>query len=89
MFAPYRRGARNKTARPAEIRWHGAAASGASAKHRAVLDYTTILRGGKRYVQMSPRDAALHRTMIPIIGHIVLDDSRIEENFIRASGPGG
>jgi ribosome-associated protein len=27
--------------------------------------------------------------MIPIIGDIVLDDSRIEENFIRASGPGG
>jgi len=27
--------------------------------------------------------------MIPIIGHIVLDDSQIEESFIRASGPGG
>jgi protein subunit release factor B len=27
--------------------------------------------------------------MIPIIGDIVLDDSRIEESFIRASGPGG
>ncbi len=27
--------------------------------------------------------------MIPIIGHIVLDDSQIEENFIHASGPGG
>ncbi len=27
--------------------------------------------------------------MIPIIGDIVLDDSQIEENFIRASGPGG
>ena len=27
--------------------------------------------------------------MIPIIGDIVLDDSLIEESFIRASGPGG
>ncbi len=27
--------------------------------------------------------------MIQIIGDIVLDDSRIEENFIRSSGPGG
>lgn len=27
--------------------------------------------------------------MIPIIGDIVLDDSQIEERFIRASGPGG
>ena len=27
--------------------------------------------------------------MIPIIGDIVLDDSQIEESFIRASGPGG
>ncbi|HEY3911296.1 MAG TPA: alternative ribosome rescue aminoacyl-tRNA hydrolase ArfB [Stellaceae bacterium] len=27
--------------------------------------------------------------MIPIIGHIALDDSRVEESFIRASGPGG
>ncbi len=27
--------------------------------------------------------------MIPIIGHMVLDDSQIEESFIRASGPGG
>ena len=27
--------------------------------------------------------------MIPIIGHIVLDDSQIEESFIRGSGPGG
>ena len=36
-----------------------------------------------------PQDPALRRTMIPIIGHIVLDDSQIEESFIRASGPGG
>jgi ribosome-associated protein len=27
--------------------------------------------------------------MIPIIGQIAIDDSRIVENFIRASGPGG
>ena len=27
--------------------------------------------------------------MIPIEAHIFLDDSEIEENFIRASGPGG
>ena len=27
--------------------------------------------------------------MIPIIGQISIDDSRIEESFIRASGPGG
>jgi ribosome-associated protein len=27
--------------------------------------------------------------MIPIIGHMAIDDSRIEESFIRASGPGG
>ncbi len=27
--------------------------------------------------------------MIPIIGDMVLDDSQIEESFIRASGPGG
>lgn len=27
--------------------------------------------------------------MIPIIGQIIIDDSRIEETFIRASGPGG
>jgi ribosome-associated protein len=38
---------------------------------------------------MIPGDAALHRTMIPIIGQIAIDDSRIEESFIRASGPGG
>ena len=50
----------------------------------------------KRYVPISPGDvprttldAALHRTMIPIIGQIAVDDSRIEESFIRASGPGG
>ena len=36
-----------------------------------------------------PGYAALHRTMIPIIGEIAIDDSRIVENFIRASGPGG
>jgi protein subunit release factor B len=38
---------------------------------------------------MSPQDAALHGTMIPIIGHIDLDDSQIEESTIRASGSGG
>jgi ribosome-associated protein len=38
---------------------------------------------------MSRQDPALRRTMIPIIGDIVLDDSQIEESFIRASGPGG
>jgi len=27
--------------------------------------------------------------MIPIIGQIAVDDSRIEESFIRAAGPGG
>jgi ribosome-associated protein len=27
--------------------------------------------------------------MIPILGDIAVDDSRIEESFIRASGPGG
>src|SRR5216684_821118 len=27
--------------------------------------------------------------MIPIDGHIFLDDDEIEESFIRASGPGG
>ncbi len=37
----------------------------------------------------SPGDAPLHRTMIPIIGQIAVDDSRIDETFIRASGPGG
>jgi ribosome-associated protein len=31
----------------------------------------------------------LRRNMIPIIGDIALDDSWIEESFIRASGPGG
>jgi ribosome-associated protein len=36
-----------------------------------------------------PGYAALHRTMIPIIGQIAIDDSRIVENFIRSSGPGG
>ena len=36
-----------------------------------------------------PGYAALHRTMIPIIRQITIDDSRIVENFIRASGPGG
>ena len=36
-----------------------------------------------------PQDATLRRTMIPIIGHMVLDASQIEESFIRASGPGG
>jgi ribosome-associated protein len=38
---------------------------------------------------MSRQDPALRRTMIPIIGDIILDDSQIEESFIRASGPGG
>jgi|ERR1700746_3133298 ribosome-associated protein len=27
--------------------------------------------------------------LIPINGHLILDDSEIEESFIRASGPGG
>jgi ribosome-associated protein len=27
--------------------------------------------------------------MIPILGQVAIDDSRIEESFIRASGPGG
>jgi ribosome-associated protein len=27
--------------------------------------------------------------LIPINGHLFLDDSEIEESFIRASGPGG
>jgi len=27
--------------------------------------------------------------LIPISGHRVLDESEIEESFIRASGPGG
>lgn len=40
-------------------------------------------------LRTASRDTALRRTMIPIIGHIVLDASRIEESFIRASGPGG
>jgi ribosome-associated protein len=39
--------------------------------------------------QCLPGYAALHRTMIPILGQIAIDDSRIEESFIRASGPGG
>jgi ribosome-associated protein len=62
---------------------------GASAKDHVILDYTTTPCGVKRYVLISPQDAALRRTMIPIIGHMVLDDSQIEESFIRASGPGG
>lgn len=36
-----------------------------------------------------PGYAALHRTMIPIIGQIAINDSRIVESFIHASGPGG
>jgi ribosome-associated protein len=38
---------------------------------------------------MSRQDPALRRTMITIIGDMVLDDSQIEESFIRSSGPGG
>lgn len=45
--------------------------------------------GVKRYVRLAPGNAARHRTMIPIIGQIAIDDSRIEESFIRSSGPGG
>src|SRR5215472_15576394 len=45
--------------------------------------------GVKRYVPLSPEDPALRRTMIAILGQIAVDDSRIEEIFIRASGPGG
>jgi ribosome-associated protein len=58
-------------------------------KHRALLDYTIIRYGVKRYVPTFPGDAAPHHIMIPIIGQIAIDDSRIEESFIRASGPGG
>jgi ribosome-associated protein len=60
-----------------------------SAEHRLILDYTTILCGVKDYVPVSPHNTALRRNMIPILGEIVLDDSRIAESFIRASGPGG
>jgi ribosome-associated protein len=45
--------------------------------------------GVKRYVPISSANETLRRTMIPIIGQIAIDDSRIVENFIRASGPGG
>ncbi len=45
--------------------------------------------GVKRYVRLAPGNAPRHRTMIPIIGQIAIDDSRIEESFIRSSGPGG
>ena len=45
--------------------------------------------GVKRYVRLTPGEAPQRRTMIPIIGQISIDDSRIEESFIRASGPGG
>jgi len=45
--------------------------------------------GVKRYVPQAPHQASLHRIMIPIIGQIAIDDSRIVESFIRASGPGG
>jgi len=54
------------------------------------LAYTTILLGVKRYVQMSSRVLRAYlRAMIPIEGDIFLDESEIEESFIRASGPGG
>jgi ribosome-associated protein len=36
-----------------------------------------------------PAANAPHRTMIAITGEIAIDDSRIEEHFIRAAGPGG
>ncbi len=45
--------------------------------------------GVKRYVRGAPGNAPPRRTMIPIIEQIAIDDSRIEESFIRASGPGG
>jgi ribosome-associated protein len=45
--------------------------------------------GVKRYVRLTPGNVSLRRTMIPIIGQIAIDDSRIEESFIRSSGPGG
>ena len=62
---------------------------GGNRKHRTVLDYTMIRCGVKRYVPMSPGDPALRRTMIAILGQIGIDDSLIEESFVRASGPGG
>jgi ribosome-associated protein len=36
-----------------------------------------------------PAASAPYRTMIAITGEITIDDSRIEEHFIRAAGPGG
>jgi ribosome-associated protein len=42
-----------------------------------------------RYVPVSPGNPALRRTMIAILGQIAVDDSRIEESFVRATGPGG
>jgi ribosome-associated protein len=45
------------------------------------LAYTTSPCGVKRYVQPQP--------VIHIEADVFLDDSAIEESFIRASGPGG
>src|SRR5437870_10184182 len=54
------------------------------------IAYTTMLYGVKRYVRMpSRRRRDRPQPMIPISGDIVLDESEIEESFIRASGPGG
>src|SRR5437667_7581488 len=54
------------------------------------IAYTTMLYGVKRYVRMpSRRRRDRPQPMIPIEGHISLDESEVEESFIRASGPGG
>jgi ribosome-associated protein len=45
--------------------------------------------GVKRYVLMAQPIECRSATMIPIIGEIAIDDSRIIETFIHASGPGG
>lgn len=77
------------TAPPTEICWRGAARIGGKPQAPPLVDYTIIRHGGKRYVPITPRRRVLLCTMIPILGQIAIDDSRIEENFIRASGPGG
>jgi ribosome-associated protein len=53
------------------------------------VDYTMIGCGVKRYVLMAPPIECRAARMIPIIGEIAIDDSRIVETFIHASGPGG
>jgi ribosome-associated protein len=78
----------NGTIRSAYSDWGAANASRQDAGRRAILDYTTIACGGKRYVRKA-EPAIPQRIMIPIIGDVVLDDSLIEERFILASGPGG